>query len=228
MEAKRADGRGIRPAAWHTREEAPVVELAAASPRSKGKRVATTETTEAGRTFTGDVAGKRERGDVGLIESAQRRPRPDRPSERHHRSCRAQRRCYMAGKGGGRGWGISMLTLPSSVRVFVAATPTDLRKSFDGLSIAVTSRFGKDPLCGDLYVFFNKRRTQVRILFWDRTGYCIVGKKLARGTFHFVHRDDGITSSVEMDAAELGLILEGIDVTGAKRFLRWRPTTKAA
>ena len=77
-------------------------------------------------------------------------------------------------------------------------------------------------------LFFNRRRTQVRVLFWDRTGYCIVGKKLVRGTFHFVHRDDGITSSVEMDAAELSLILEGIDVAGAKRFLRWRPTTKAA
>ena len=121
-----------------------------------------------------------------------------------------------------------MLTLPSAVRVFVASTPTDLRKSFDGLSIQVTSRLGEDPLCGDLFVFFNRRRTQVRVLFWDRTGYCIVAKKLARGTFHFVHREDGTQSCVEMDAAELGLILEGIDVSGAKRHLRWRPTRKAA
>lgn len=79
-----------------------------------------------------------------------------------------------------------MLTLPSAVRVFAAASPTDLRKSFDGLSLLVASRFGQDLLRGDLFVFFNRRRTQVRVLFWDRTGHCIVAKKLARGTFHLV------------------------------------------
>jgi transposase len=134
----------------------------------------------------------------------------------------------MGGQAGGGGGCWVVLTLPSAVRVLVATAPTDLRKSFDGLSILVASRFGRDPLCGDLFVFFNRRRTQVRTLFWDRTGYCIVAKKLARGTFHFVHREDGGQSCVEMDAAELGLILEGIDVTGAKRFSRWRPTRKAA
>ena len=121
-----------------------------------------------------------------------------------------------------------MLTLPSAVRVFAAATPTDLRKSFDGLSLLVANRFGQDLLRGDLFVFFNRRRTQVRVLFWDRTGHCIVAKKLARGTFHFVHRDDGAGPCVEMEAAELSLILEGIDVASAKRYLRWRPTEKAA
>lgn len=121
-----------------------------------------------------------------------------------------------------------MLTLPSAVRVFAASTPTDLRKSFDGLSVLVASRFGQDILRGDLFVFFNRRRTQVRVLFWDRTGYCIVAKKLARGTFHFEHRDDAGGPSVEMEAAELSLILEGIDVASAKRHLRWRPTKKAA
>lgn len=121
-----------------------------------------------------------------------------------------------------------MLTLPSAVRVFAAATPTDLRKSFDGLSLLVANRFGQDLLRGDLFVFFNRRRTQVRVLFWDRTGHCIVAKKLARGTFHFVHRDDGSRPCVEMEAAELSLILEGIDVASAKRYLRWRPTEKAA
>ena len=134
----------------------------------------------------------------------------------------------MAGQAHRGGRCVTVLTLPSAVRVFVAAAPTDMRKSFDGLSILVAGRFGKDPLGGDLFVFFNRRRTQVRALFWDRTGYCIVAKKLARGTFHFVHREDGAESHVEMDAAELGLILEGIDVASATRHLRWRPTRKAA
>jgi len=123
---------------------------------------------------------------------------------------------------------MTVLTLPSSVRVFVASLPTDLRKSFDGLSVLVGGRLGADPLCGDLFVFFNRRRTQVRVLFWDRTGFCILAKKLARGTFHFEQRVDDGAASVEMDAAELGLILEGIDVSGVKRFARWRPVKKAA
>lgn len=116
-----------------------------------------------------------------------------------------------------------MLTLPSSVRVFVGAKDTDLRNSFNGLSALVASRFGQDPLRGDLFVFFNRRRTQVRCLFWDRTGYCIIAKKLARGTFHFAHRTEDGEAYVEMEAAELALILEGIDLSSAKRFKRWRP-----
>ena len=76
-----------------------------------------------------------------------------------------------------------MLTLPPSVRVYVAAEPTDLRKSFDGLSVLVSQRFGADPLCGHLFVFRNRRGDQMRVLFWDRTGYMILAKKLARGLF---------------------------------------------
>jgi transposase len=83
-----------------------------------------------------------------------------------------------------------VLTLPSVVRVFTAATPTDLRKSFDGSSLLVAGRFGRDILRGELFVFFNRRRTQVRVLFWDRTGHCIVAKKLAHGSFHFEHQED--------------------------------------
>jgi transposase len=67
-----------------------------------------------------------------------------------------------------------MLTLPPSVHVYVAAEPTDLRKSFDGLSTRVAEKFGHDPLCGHLFVFRNRRGDQVRVLFWDRTGYVIV------------------------------------------------------
>lgn len=77
-----------------------------------------------------------------------------------------------------------MMTLPRSVRVYVAAQPTDLRKSFGGLSMLVTSTFGQDPLCGHLFVLRSRRGAQIRVLFWDRTGYAILGEKLARGRFH--------------------------------------------
>ena len=120
-----------------------------------------------------------------------------------------------------------MFTLPPSVQILVATAPTDLRKSFDGLSVLVSSALGRDPLEGSLYVFYNRRRNQVRVLFWDRTGYCIFAKRLARGTFHFAEQA-GAMGAVEIEAPELSLILEGIDLRHAKRALRWRPEQKAA
>lgn len=116
-----------------------------------------------------------------------------------------------------------MLSWPPSVRVYVAAQPIDLRKSFDGLSAAVAARFGQDPLGGHLFVFWNRRGNQVRILFWDRTGYVIIGKKLARGRFHLVREVASGVTHIEIESAELGLMLEGIDLAKAVRHKRWRP-----
>ena len=116
-----------------------------------------------------------------------------------------------------------MLTMPPSVRVYIAAQPTDLRKSFDGLSALVAQTFGQDPLCGHLFVFRNRRGDQVRVLFWDRTGYAILGKKLARGRFYLAREVPAGATHVEVEAAELSLMLEGIDLAGAVRHKRWRP-----
>ena len=115
-----------------------------------------------------------------------------------------------------------MLTLPSTVRVYVATARVDLRKSFDGLSVVAQSVLGHDPTSGHLFCFFNRRGNQVRVLFWDRTGWCIIAKRLARGKFMLasVTRDD--VTSVRVDVAELMLILEGIDLGGAKRRRRYR------
>ncbi|CAN92441.1 MULTISPECIES: IS66 family insertion sequence element accessory protein TnpB [Sorangium] len=119
-----------------------------------------------------------------------------------------------------------MLTLPPSVRVYIAAEPTDLRKSFDGLSALVSQRFGADPLCGHLFVFRNRRGDQVRVLFWDRTGYMIVAKKLARGRFHLARDLPKGATHVEVEAAELSLMLEGFDLSEAVRRKRWRPSVR--
>lgn len=121
-----------------------------------------------------------------------------------------------------------MLTLPSSVRVYVAAAPVDLRKSFDGLAAIVGSVFQHDPLSGHLHVFHNKRGNLVRVIFWDRTGYVIVSKRLARGRSRFALQAASGEPCIEMEGAELALILEGIDLSGAKRLKRWRPEKKAA
>ena len=120
-----------------------------------------------------------------------------------------------------------MLTLPPSVKIYVAASPVDCRKSFDGLSSMVESTFGADPLSGHLFVFLNRRADQVRILFFDRTGYCIVSKRLEAGTFRMVRAAVDGQQHVEVDAAELGLMLEGIELADAKRRKRWRAPTRA-
>lgn len=119
-----------------------------------------------------------------------------------------------------------MLTLPPSVKIFVATEPVDARKSYDGLSAMVQSHFGHDLLAGHLYAFINRRGHQVQILFWDRNGLCIVKKRLEAGTFRLAKRPDGPATHVEIDAADLALMLEGIELQGAKRRKRYRRDAK--
>ncbi len=120
-----------------------------------------------------------------------------------------------------------MLTLPPSVRVYVASEPVDMRKSFDGLSSATREVLGHDPMSGYLFVFFNRRSDITKVLFWDRSGWCVIAKRLERGRFTFPRAREGMRS-VEMEAAELSLLLEGIDLSGARRRARWTPRSAAA
>jgi len=115
-----------------------------------------------------------------------------------------------------------MLTLPSSVRVFMAAEPTDMRRSFDRLASTVEGVFGLNVLDGHLFVFINRRGDQAKCLFWDRTGLCILHKRLEAGTFRRVRDVDSGALHVEIDASELSLMLEGIDLKNAKRNKRFR------
>ena len=114
-----------------------------------------------------------------------------------------------------------MLTLPSSVRIFVAAEPVDLRRGFDGLAAATRSLIREEPLSGHLFVFLNRRRNRIKLLVWDRTGYLIVYKRLERGTFSLATAPALGDRHVEMDAGELALMLEGVDLRGAVRRERW-------
>lgn len=114
-----------------------------------------------------------------------------------------------------------MLTLPPSVRIYVAVEPVDARKSFDGLVALVESEFGLEPLSGHLFAFLNRRGHVAQLIFWDRTGYCIVKKRLEVGTFHLVQAATGGRGHVEINSAELALMLEGIELEGAKRRKRY-------
>ena len=114
-----------------------------------------------------------------------------------------------------------MLTLPPGVRVFVATERIDGRKGIDGLSSMVRSRFAEDPLSGMMFVFFSRRADRVRVLYWDREGYVLVTKRLERGTYKLPWPAE--QGRVVLEAAELLLVLEGIDVRGAARRPRWSP-----
>jgi transposase len=114
-----------------------------------------------------------------------------------------------------------MFTLPSVVQVFICLQPTDLRKSFDSLAALVSGVVGQNPLSGHLFVFLNRYRNRVKILFWDRSGYCLYYKRLEAGTFRLpLQTPDGATSSV-LSLPELTLMLEGIDLSNCRRRKRF-------
>ncbi len=113
-----------------------------------------------------------------------------------------------------------MLTLPASVRIYVAAEPVDLRRGFDGLAAATRSLIG-DPMSGHLFCFLNRRKNRIKLLVWDRAGYLLVYKRLERGSFALPMQPAPGHRHVEVDAGELGLMLEGLDLRGARRRTRW-------
>ena len=90
-----------------------------------------------------------------------------------------------------------------------------------GLSIEVRRVIERDPLSGHLFVFFNRRRTMVKVLYWDRDGFCMLAKRLERGTFRLPEANT--EGAIEIDPGTLGLILEGLDLRGATRQRRWSP-----
>jgi transposase len=96
----------------------------------------------------------------------------------------------------------------------------------DGLSTLVRPQFAEDPLSGSMYVFFSRRSDRVRILYFDRDGYVLITKRLEKGTFRVPWR--GAQGRVVIEAAELLLVLEGIDLRGSVRRERWAPHPRVA
>jgi transposase len=113
-----------------------------------------------------------------------------------------------------------MLSLPPAVRIFVSTQGTDMRYGFDRLAMLTQTVLGQDPFCGHLFVFFNKRGDRCKILFWDRSGFCLWYKRLEQGVFR-LPGNSADTHRLEMSIAELSLVLEGIDLAGAKRRKRY-------
>jgi transposase len=118
-----------------------------------------------------------------------------------------------------------MLTLPSSVKIFIYTQPADMRSGFNKLSMLAESFMLKDPLSGHLFVFFGKSGDKCKILFWDRTGFVVWYKQLEEGTFEKLPCEKNNTS-IEVDVAKLTWILEGIDLFKTRRRKRYERKTQ--
>lgn len=121
-----------------------------------------------------------------------------------------------------------MLKLPSlgeidsgvAVRIYLCATPMDMRKGFDSLAAVVREDLGGDPLSGHLFLFVGRGRDRMKILYWDKDGFALWYKRLEEGTFR-LPAAKRVGASVELKASELAMLLAGIDLTSIKRRKRF-------
>jgi transposase len=101
-----------------------------------------------------------------------------------------------------------MITLAAGTRIWLAAGPTDMRKGFDGLAALVQGTLAENPFSGHVFVFRGRAGDRAKVLWWDGTGLCLFAKRLERGRFVWPKADGGV---VHMSAAQLSMLLEGID-----------------
>jgi len=114
-----------------------------------------------------------------------------------------------------------VLMLPSSVRVFLFAERTDMRKGFDGLA-ALVRALGEDPFSGHLFVFISRRANRAKILAWHRGGFVLWYKRLEKGHFRMPPRSVE-QDRVELDSGQLAMLLDGVDFSRVQRLKAWEP-----
>ena len=112
-----------------------------------------------------------------------------------------------------------MLALPPRVKIFVCTEPTDMRRSHDGLAMMTETIIKEDPFSGHLFVFINRRRDRVKVLWWDDDGLAIWYKRLEEGTFEIPEGEGG---RVKMKQAELAMLLEGVELKSVRRRRRFQ------
>ena len=100
--------------------------------------------------------------------------------------------------------------LPGSVRIFLCTTPQDMRRSFDRLALVAREALGEDPQCGALFVFVGKSSRRLKVLWWDRNGYCLLYKRLHGAVFELPSEALGKQGGVRLDAAALARLLAGV------------------
>ena len=109
-----------------------------------------------------------------------------------------------------------MIALPANTKIFVAREPADMRKSFDGLAGLVCDQVNQDPQSGHFFLFFNKRRNRAKIIWWDKSGYWLLCKRIERGQLAIFDQANGDEASFEVSSSEMLLILQGIDTRDLK------------
>jgi transposase len=117
-----------------------------------------------------------------------------------------------------------MIGLALGVKVYLCTEPTDMRRGFDGLSGMAESLMKQDPLSGHLFVFRNRNRDKLKILYWDQDGLAIWYKRLEQGTFQFPtdgKTQDQVAAGAEISNSQLSLLLGGIDLRTARRRKRY-------
>jgi transposase len=120
-----------------------------------------------------------------------------------------------------------MFVLGSATKVFAATGAVDMRKGFEGLYGLVAGQLAQDPLSGHLFLFANRQRTRLKILFWDGSGLWVCAKRLERGCFHWPQATPGQTS-VTMRQEELSMLVSGIDLSQSRKRRGWLNRTRAA
>jgi len=106
-----------------------------------------------------------------------------------------------------------MIGSSGRVRAYAYTSPVDMRKGFDGLFSLVKKSLHRDPLSGDLFLFVNRTRKRAKVLLWDGTGLCLYAKRLEKGKFACLWRDDG-RESLDLSVTELQLFMEGGSLVG--------------
>jgi len=115
-----------------------------------------------------------------------------------------------------------MIALPPQIRVFLYRLPTDMRKSFHGLVALTESAMQQDPLSGSLFVFVNRRRDRLKILYWGQTGFCIWYQQLEKGTYQLPEEPRQEQEALEVTRSQLSLILDGIDLSSVRQRRRFQ------
>ena len=115
-----------------------------------------------------------------------------------------------------------MLMLPQGVRVYLASAPVDMRRGHDGLMAIVLNDWSLDPYAGHLFVFLGKRLDRAKVLYFEPGGFVLVYKRLEKGRFKLPPVRPQ-AKKIELDGAQLAMLLDGIDFSRVRRPPRWRP-----
>lgn len=113
-----------------------------------------------------------------------------------------------------------MFAIGASARIWLCTKATDMRKSYNGLSALVKNQLDHDPLSGHYFVFVNKRKTMMKVLYFEPSGYCLWSKRLEQGQFQV---RSSLSGKVRLTATDLQLLLDGIEVKKMRQLKRYKP-----